>query len=136
MTTAIEIRACLDPSEISISDGNEHAIVVGFGPHATSVELRNSGESEVSIQNDCLSVIQVSASIPAVDLLGIETGPVFSYTAGLLTLITYDSGNTKTFSYASGKLTQIDYTVGATVKRKAFVYAVDGSLSEIVETVL
>ena len=67
---------------------------------------------------------------------GVETGPAFTYTAGRLTFITYDTGNTKSLSYTDGRLTQIDYTVGDVVKRRSFVYALDGSLSEIVETIV
>lgn len=67
----------------------------------------------------------------------VETGPAFTYSGGRLTLITYDSGNTKTFTYdGSGRLSRIDYVVGATTNRKDFVYNPDGSLASIDETVI
>lgn len=65
-----------------------------------------------------------------------EPGPAFTYSSGLVTRIDYDSGNYKVLTYSSGVLTQIDYHVGASTIRKTFVYNVDGSLAEIVQTTI
>lgn len=79
----------------------------------------------------------VDAEIAGVGGGSSEVGPAFTYTSGKLSLITYDSGNTKEFTYdGSGRLSQIDYVVGATTTRKTFAYNPDGSLSSITETVI
>jgi hypothetical protein len=65
-----------------------------------------------------------------------ESGPVFTYSSGVLSRVDYDSGNYKTFSYSSGKLTQVDYVKSGTTIRKTFFYDVDGSLAEIIQTTL
>ena len=68
---------------------------------------------------------------------GGEAGPAYTYSGGRLSLITYNSGNTKSFTYdVSGRLEQIDYVIGATTQRKEFVYNLDGTLAEIIETVI
>lgn len=65
-----------------------------------------------------------------------EPGPAFTYTSGLVTRIDYDSGNYKVLTYSGGILSRVDYHLGATVIRKTFVYNVDGTLGEIVQTKL
>lgn len=67
--------------------------------------------------------------------VGAETGPEFTYSAGELTQIDYDSGNYKLFSYSSGALSRVDYVVGATTYRDDFTYNMDGTLAEITRTV-
>lgn len=66
---------------------------------------------------------------------GAETGPEFTYSAGELTQIDYDSGNYKLFSYSSGALSRVDYIVGAITYRDDFTYNMDGTLAEITRTV-
>ena len=63
------------------------------------------------------------------------TSPVFSYTNGVLTGITYTDGSFKTFTYINGKIATIDLTRGLAKTRKTFVYTGD-ILSSIVETIL
>lgn len=65
-----------------------------------------------------------------------EPGPAFTYTSGVVTRIDYDSGNYKVLTYAGGVLDKIDYHAGASIIRKAFVYNLDGTLAEIVQTKL
>lgn len=65
-----------------------------------------------------------------------EKGPAFTYSSGVVSRIDYDSGNYKLFTYSSGVLTQVDYRKGSSTIRKTFSYNGDGTLNEIVETVL
>lgn len=51
--------------------------------------------------------------------------PVFTYTAGLLTQVSYADGTIKTISYASGRVSQIDTTKGAVTTRKTMTYSGD-----------
>lgn len=64
----------------------------------------------------------------------VETGPAFTYTAGLLTRIDYDSGNHKTFNYQAGLLHQIVYQRGTDTITKTFVYDGAGNLTRIEQT--
>lgn len=73
---------------------------------------------------------------PAGTGANVETGPALTYTSGVLTLITYDSGNYKVFTYTSSVLTQLDYIVGAVTTRKTFNYNLDGTLASIDQTVI
>ena len=59
--------------------------------------------------------------------------PVFTYTAGQLTGITYADGSIKILTYTSGQLTRIDLLRGGVTTRKTFNYTA-GVLSSIVET--
>jgi hypothetical protein len=59
--------------------------------------------------------------------------PVFTYSSGLLTGITYSDGSTKIFTYVSGQLSQIDLIKGTTTTRKTFSYTGD-QLDSITET--
>jgi hypothetical protein len=61
--------------------------------------------------------------------------PVFTYTTGKLTGITYADGTTKVFSYTGDQLTQIDQLRNGTTTRKTFAYA-GGVLSGITEITL
>lgn len=63
-----------------------------------------------------------------------ESGPAFDYTNGLLTQITYDSGNYKTFAYTDGVLASIVYYKGDVIITKTFNYA-GGLLASIDEVV-
>ena len=61
------------------------------------------------------------------------TNPVFTYTTGVLTLITYGSGITKDFTYTLGALTQIVQTsVSGVITTKTFNYT-NGVLTSITE---
>jgi hypothetical protein len=62
-----------------------------------------------------------------------ETGPAFSYTSGLLTQITYDSGNYKVFGYSGDVLTSIVYYTATETITKTFNYS-DGVLISIDQT--
>lgn len=67
----------------------------------------------------------------------VESEPAFTWVGGKVTVITFASGNTKTFTYdVNGRLDQIDYLVDTTTYRSEFVYNPDGTLSNIVETVI
>lgn len=62
--------------------------------------------------------------------------PVFSYTGGLLTSVTYADGSLKTFVWIAGRLAQVDFQqagVAFTV-RKLFSYNADGTLATIAES--
>lgn len=61
--------------------------------------------------------------------------PVFSYTSGQLTGVTYSDGSTKTLTYTSGQLTRIDLLRSGVTYRKDFAYA-GGNLSSVTESVL
>lgn len=61
--------------------------------------------------------------------------PIFTYSAGLLTGITYSDGTIKILTYVSGQLTQIDRIKTGVTTRKMFIYA-NGALASITETVL
>lgn len=64
------------------------------------------------------------------------TGPLFTYTDGVLTKIDYDDGTYKELTYTDGVLTQIDkIKVGDPTIRKTFVYSGD-VLMEIIQTTL
>jgi len=63
-----------------------------------------------------------------------EKGPALTYSASLLTQVTYDSGNYKTFAYTSGLLTQSIFYQGSSVITKTFFYNIDNSLSSITQT--
>lgn len=63
-----------------------------------------------------------------------ELNPEFTYSAGILTRIDYDSGNYKLFTYSSNKVTRIDYIRGERTIRKDFSYNLDGSLASITQT--
>jgi YD repeat-containing protein len=65
-----------------------------------------------------------------------EVDPLFSYSSGRLSLITYESGNTRAFSYnLGGQLTSEVYLAPPLTYTKTFTYNLDGTLSGIVETV-
>lgn len=63
------------------------------------------------------------------------TSPVFAYTNGVLSGITYTDGSFKTFSYLNGKVITIDLTRGLVKTRKTFNYIGD-ILNSITETTL
>lgn len=87
--------------------------------------------------SDAANKSYVDAQIATVGGSSSETGPALTWVSGQLTLITYDSGNTKTLSYnGSGQLTQIDYDNGTDVIRKTLSYNTDGTLASITQTVL
>jgi hypothetical protein len=61
------------------------------------------------------------------------SSPSYTYTAGVLTGITYADGTTKTFTYTAGVLTQIDTLRAGLTTRKTFAYTA-GVLTSIVQT--
>jgi hypothetical protein len=63
-----------------------------------------------------------------------EKGPALTYSASLLTQITYDSGNYKTFTYSGSLLTQSVFYQGSSIITKTFYYNIDNSLSSITQT--
>lgn len=62
--------------------------------------------------------------------------PVFTWSlSGDLTLVTYAGGQTKTFAYdAFQRVSTIDFLDNGVTKRKTFNYALDGSLTSVIET--
>lgn len=63
----------------------------------------------------------------------VETHPVLTYTAGLLTRVDYASGNYKLLTYVGGVLAQLDYVRGAVTTRKTLAYNPNGSLASVTE---
>lgn len=63
-----------------------------------------------------------------------EKNPVYTYTAGDLSRIDYESGNYKVFTYSAGNLSVLDFVKGSVTYRKSFSYDVDGNLLGIVFT--
>lgn len=89
-----------------------------------------------------MAIFSVSNIIRTVDNVGAfesgtlrEASPVFTYTLGVLTRVTYASGNFKQFTYVNSLLTQLDYVVGTATFRKTFNYT-SGVLTSIVPTTL
>ena len=67
----------------------------------------------------------------------IETGPEFTWTAGVVTRIDYDSGNYKLFFYnIDGLLERIDYQLVGSLVRKTIFYNIDNTVDYITEVVL
>ena len=61
--------------------------------------------------------------------------PVFAYTAGVLTSIAYDGGNSKALTYnGDGTLNTLATTISGTTTTKTMTYNVDGTLASISET--
>jgi len=61
--------------------------------------------------------------------------PTFTYTAGVLTSISYSGGESKIFTYTGDLLTQLDFIQGTTTVRKTFNYTA-GVLTSITEVTL
>jgi len=61
--------------------------------------------------------------------------PTFTYTSGVLTSISYPTGETKTFTYTNGALTRLDYIKGSKTVRKTFNY-LNGNLNSITQVTL
>ena len=61
------------------------------------------------------------------------TNPVFTYTSGVLTLITYGNGTTQVFTYTLGALTQIVQTTSASVVTTKTLNYTNGVLISITE---
>mgnify|MGYP003124697420 CR=1 FL=1 len=87
---------------------------------ATRSALRHKGSTESAAENGVLlwdrsGYPVISKNGAWVELSATETlnNPVFTYTAGVLTLITYGSGTTKALTYTAGALTQIVNTNSA-----------------------
>ncbi|MDZ4397983.1 hypothetical protein [Hydrogenophaga sp.] len=63
--------------------------------------------------------------------------PVFSYEGGLLSGVVYADGSAKVMSYEAGRLTRVDFArPGQRTLRKDFAYNVDGSVSNIAESLI
>ena len=87
---------------------------------STRSALRHKGSTESAAENGVLlwdrgGYPVISKNGAWVELSATETlnNPVFTYTAGVLTLITYGSGTTKALTYTAGALTQIVHTNSA-----------------------
>lgn len=86
--------------------------------------------------------------LPAGDKLPIDVFPVgvmdpagalMTYDSGRLSRIDYDDGSYKLLTYDAGhgyRLQRIDYVHGSATTRKDFIFNLDGSLHEIVQTEL
>lgn len=98
--------------------------------YGTSAGVTNGGDSTNVVLN--FTIPQGPQGEPGDN----EKGPKFTYSSGKISRIDYDSGNYRVFTYTSGKLSQIDYRKGTQTLRKAIIYNIDGTLDEIVETLL
>ena len=107
---------------------------------ATRSALRHKGTTESAAENGVLlwdrgGYPVISKNGAWVELSATETlnNPVFTYTAGVLTLITYGNGTTKAFTYTAGALTQIVQTTSAgAVTTKTLTYT-NGALTSVTE---
>ena len=83
-----------------------------------TISLPNQGA------NVLLKVTQVSEDSVYVELALQSTlnNPSFSYSNGLLTVVTYGNGATKTLTYTSGVLTSIAFYNGAVTTTKTLNY--------------
>lgn len=64
-----------------------------------------------------------------------KNSPVFTYTNGSLSRVSYSSGDIKNLTYASGVLVQSDLVSNGVTTRKEFIYS-NGSLAYINQAVL
>lgn len=64
--------------------------------------------------------------------------PVFTWAPnGDLSLVTYAGGQTKTFTYdAFQRVSTIDFLDNGVLRRKTFTYALDGSLTSVIESIV
>tara|TARA_R110002110_G_scaffold403273_1_gene621006 strand:- start:19 stop:447 length:429 start_codon:yes stop_codon:yes gene_type:complete len=94
-----------------------------------SISLPNQGS------NVLLKVTQVSEDSVYVGLALQSTlnNPSFSYSNGLLTVVTYGNGATKTLAYLGGALSSVTLVDGSVSSTKTFSYT-DGVLTSITET--
>jgi hypothetical protein len=67
--------------------------------------------------------------------LYLPSSPTFSYTNGILTSISYATGETKSFTYTNGLLTRLDFNKSGVITRKTFNYTA-GVLTSITQVVL
>lgn len=132
------------PVQISVTESPVSIKTVGTGFSVSVTEspvILSLPQSPVSVQ---LSMVSGAPGTPGAQgpagpqgapgtPAEVLTGPDFTYTAGVLTSITYDDGTWKEFIYTAGVLTQIiQHSVGIN-KIKTFVYSA-GILQRIDET--
>lgn len=61
--------------------------------------------------------------------------PNLTYTAGVLTSVSYEDGSTRTFTYdVQGRLSVVDTTRFGSTRRRTLTYALDGSLDFVTDT--
>ena len=107
---------------------------------ATRSALRHKGTTESAAENGVLlwdrggyPVVSKDGAWVELSTAATETlnNPVFTYTNGVLTLITYGNGTTKALTYTLGALTQIVQTTSAGVVTTKTLNYTNGVLTSI-----
>jgi len=109
----------------------------------TRSALRHKGTTESAAENGVLLWDRTGYPVVSKDGLWVElststtetlNNPVFTYTAGVLTLITYGNGTTKALTYTAGLLTQVLKTTSAGVVTTKTLNYTNGVLTSITDS--
>ncbi len=117
--------------EIGVSQGDSNLEITYNQENALAVELVFAGVR--GEQGPIGPVGPIGPTGPQGEPAYTPTSPVFSYSGGQLTLITYEDGATKSFSYTGARLDRIDFLRDGVTIRKDFAYTGD-RLDSITQT--
>jgi hypothetical protein len=127
-TTGLQTSVATTPSNDVIQVESNGDVVHVTTATASIRAVQNA--SQVATLTD-LNTIVVGRD--GVDVISLRS-PVFIYSGGRLTQVTYAGGETKTLSYTGDALTSIAFYDGTATTTKTFNYTPEGVLTHITES--